>query len=226
VTPALFRFRKGTRKRRGNALPRCIALVPGLNQALNEGENAMSKRTSVVLATLPVPALALGLTLALAGCGSDSGGSQVASANGGRSSASATASLSPEQKAAKFTSCMRQYGIEVQQGTTEDGASTTRVSPGDGVDEATMKKAQQACRKYSPEADAGAKADPEALEAARKMSKCMRENGVEKFPDPTANGGIMITKDIGDDPDFKAAEAKCQKLMTGPKGLKSTTASS
>jgi len=182
----------------------------------------MSKRTSGVVAMLPL----LTLALALAGCGSDGGGSKVASANGGKSSASATASLSPEQKAAKFTSCMREYGIEVQQGTTDDGASTTRVTPGDGVDEATMKKAQQACRKYSPEADAGAKADPEALEAARKMSRCMRENGVEKFPDPTANGGIMITKDIGDDPDFKAAEAKCQKLMTGPKGLKSTTASS
>lgn len=120
----------------------------------------MSKRTSGVVATLPVSALALTLALALAGCGSDSGGSKVASANGGKSSASATASLSPEQKAAKFTSCMREYGIEVQQGTTDDGASTTRVTPGDGVDEATMKKAQQACRKYSPEADAEREGGP------------------------------------------------------------------
>jgi hypothetical protein len=175
------------------------------------------KPLGAALAALPL------LALALTGCGSGGGGDQVASANGGKSTASATASLSPDEQAAKFASCMRKYGVEVQEGTTsEGGAGTTRIDPA-GVDKATLDKANEACRKYQPQMNAGGKMDPGALEATRKMSACMRKNGVEDFPDPASDGSIMITKAIADDPDFQAAQKKCQSLMPGPQGTKATT---
>jgi hypothetical protein len=50
-------------------------------------------------------------------------------------------------------------------------------------------------------------------------SACMRRNGVPKFPDPDANGGISIIGGPGLDPNspqFKAAERACEKLL--PRG--------
>jgi hypothetical protein len=46
----------------------------------------------------------------------------------------------------------------------------------------------------------------ELLKERRESAKCMRENGVEDFPDPDANGAILY---YGDDPDMKSASEKC-----------------
>jgi hypothetical protein len=48
--------------------------------------------------------------------------------------------------------------------------------------------------------------DPKALQERRELAKCMRENGVEDFPDPDANGAIIYN---GDDPDMASAREKC-----------------
>jgi hypothetical protein len=58
-------------------------------------------------------------------------------------------------------------------------------------------------------------------EKMRQFAKCMRDNGVENFPDPQEDGGIMIqgggpgsTDGLNpDDPTFKAAQEKCQSLL-------------
>jgi hypothetical protein len=44
------------------------------------------------------------------------------------------------------------------------------------------------------------------LTERRESAKCMRENGVEDFPDPDANGHILY---YGDDPDMRSAGEKC-----------------
>jgi hypothetical protein len=46
-------------------------------------------------------------------------------------------------------------------------------------------------------------------------SKCMRANGVPTFPDPSAGGGFAFHASPGliNSPSFKAARAKCQKLL-------------
>jgi len=49
-------------------------------------------------------------------------------------------------------------------------------------------------------------------------AKCMRANGVPNFPDPRGGGGSEIARGAGIDPSspaFKAAQAKCQKLVPG-----------
>jgi hypothetical protein len=46
----------------------------------------------------------------------------------------------------------------------------------------------------------------ELLEERRESARCMRENGVEDFPDPDANGHILY---YGDDPDMTSASEEC-----------------
>jgi hypothetical protein len=61
-----------------------------------------------------------------------------------------------------------------------------------------------------------------------KYAQCMRGDGVPNFPDPNAGGGFLFNVGAGIDPSspaFKAAQAKCMKLMPGggPPGPGSTT---
>jgi hypothetical protein len=53
------------------------------------------------------------------------------------------------------------------------------------------------------------------------FAKCMRANGVPNFPDPSAGGGARFPIPTGSNPAapaFRAAQAKCQKLMGGAVG--------
>ena len=60
---------------------------------------------------------------------------------------------------------------------------------------------------------------PDLLEERREFATCMRENGVEDFPDPDpAKGGFVY---YGDDPDMKAAHEKCGDLPGGDDGQQS-----
>jgi hypothetical protein len=55
---------------------------------------------------------------------------------------------------------------------------------------------------------------PEA--AALAFASCMRSNGVPNFPDPKPGGGFVFHTGAGVDPSspvFKAAQAKCMKLL-------------
>ncbi len=110
---------------------------------------------------------------------------------------------------------MREHGVEMEdpKGWRGITGQVRARRPG----RRTCEKAQEACQKYLPkisEADRKRAAD-QALEFA----KCMRRNGVEDFPDPTA-WGYGSTGGIGDDPDFKKAQEACQDIMGGP-GLRS-----
>ena len=67
-------------------------------------------------------------------------------------------------------------------------------------------------------------ASPEQAGVA--FSKCMRASGVPNFPDPTAGGGLSLPAGMNpSSPAFKAAQAKCRKLLPGggPPGPGSST---
>ena len=58
--------------------------------------------------------------------------------------------------------------------------------------------------------------EPKLRDAAVKFAQCMRENGVEKFPDPDPNGGtrIAIGPESGiDEDEFEAASKKCEQYQ-------------
>ena len=51
-----------------------------------------------------------------------------------------------------------------------------------------------------------------------KYARCMRADGVPKFPDPAAGGGFLFQAGSEIDPSspvFKTAQAKCTKLLPG-----------
>lgn len=153
------------------------------------------------------------LALALSGCGADGGGDTgvatltgAGSGGGGQTAASAAPSEDPHDKALKFAQCMRENGVDVPD-----------PQPGKGVmmriDKSTPREkveaAQQACKAYAPSGNR-AGGGGERGEALRKLAQCMRDNGVESYPDP--EGGMMrITGKVGSDPDFDSAREKCQK---------------
>jgi hypothetical protein len=73
-----------------------------------------------------------------------------------------------------------------------------------------------ACSGGSPEsADPGGASPTSANDRGLAFAKCMRENGVKKFPDPGNDGSQIIGKDSGIDPqspEFKKAEEACKDV--------------
>jgi hypothetical protein len=55
----------------------------------------------------------------------------------------------------------------------------------------------------------------ELLQLRREAARCMRENGVEDFPDPDADGHILY---YGDDPDMESTSEKCDELLDASRG--------
>ena len=83
----------------------------------------------------------------------------------------------------------------------------------------TGKSAAKSASSAGPE---GAGSSPESTaspeQAGLAFAKCMRSHGVPNFPDPKASGGLLLHAGSGIDPSspgFKAAQAKCHKLLPG-----------
>ncbi|MEU5976764.1 hypothetical protein [Streptomyces sp. NPDC047315] len=187
------------------------------------GRRSPRARAATALVALP-----LGLALVLTGCGSGDDGKDVASAESGAardskeggSSGGASggdSSKEPDRKegAMKFAQCMRENGIAMED--PQDGRLTLK---GEGVPKDKMDKAQKACAEHLPQGDGRGKVDEKAVENMRKYAKCMRENGVEDFPDPAPGGGIKIGPEQGQNPNFKKAEETCKNALPTPEGGK------
>jgi hypothetical protein len=171
----------------------------------------MNKRFGI-LATL---ALTLAVMAACARNGTND--PQVASAQTGGPKASASASPTPSDDPdapLKFSQCMRAHGLPW---FPDPSGGKLGVAVPKGFDSKKMDAAQQACKQYMPDGGAAHKPNPEELELARKMAKCMRENGVPNFPDPSPDGGLAIDGNkLGTgpgDPTFDKAEKACSKYV-------------
>ncbi|MCK2212567.1 hypothetical protein MF672_001940 [Actinomadura sp. ATCC 31491] len=168
----------------------------------------MRGRVLSALAAAPVA-----VTLLLAGCGADDGGgadvASVAGTGGQSASAAPKPSQDPQEKGIKFAQCMRENGIDMDDPEPGKGIML-KVGPDTPPEK--LEKAQEACKEWAPSGQMQGGGDPKRAEALRKAAQCMRDNGVEKYPDPEGNA-VRITGDVGQDPDFKAAQEKCQKEM-------------
>ncbi|TDC72776.1 hypothetical protein E1193_27025 [Micromonospora sp. KC606] len=152
------------------------------------------------------------LTLAVVACGAEKG-SDIPTANGGGSGATAAASLSAEerqQRALKFVECMREQGIDMPDPDPETGGVGMEF---DDSTEDKMKAASEACRQYMPSEGEARTRSAEDTENLRKFAQCMREHGLDEFPDPGPDG--LSLDGTGLDPKdaaFKAAEEACKDL--------------
>jgi hypothetical protein len=188
----------------------------------------MRTRTGIVLGLL--------LVLPVAACGRANPSEEVASANGAASqNPSPTASangLTEQAQALKFAQCMRDNGIAdfPDPDVSDDGGM--RISVPEGTSPQQAEAATKLCAQYLPNGGQPAKPDAATLEKLRKFSQCMRDHGLPDFPDPSADGGILIQRDdtngspalSPDDPTFQAAQSACSQYSPGPTGQGSATA--
>jgi hypothetical protein len=86
-------------------------------------------------------------------------------------------------------------------------------------DNPTFQNAQKECKSVEPPGlQSGSGPNSQQQEQMLKFVACMRKNGVPKFPDPQAGGGIKIDPSMGVDPEspqFKSATQTCRKLLPG-----------
>jgi hypothetical protein len=127
---------------------------------------------------------------------------------------------------------MRDHGVQMEDPEVgENGEMQVQIGAGPDSGEAPPDKAKvdaamKECQKLMPGGGENRQPSAEDLEKLRKMSECMRANGVPNFPDPDANGGgLMINPDElgGKDAVDKAME-KCSQYM--PKGPGASTTDS
>ncbi|MEV0615321.1 hypothetical protein AB0I81_18510 [Nonomuraea sp. NPDC050404] len=150
------------------------------------------------------------LTLFLTGCGSSDSGATVATADkatGNQAASSAKPSVNPQEQALKYAQCMRENGVDIPD---PDGSGKFMMKFDKSMPKEKVDAAQAACKQFQPSGQMKGGGDPKAGENMRKLAQCMRDNGVEAYPDPEGNM-MRITPEVGEDPDFQAAQEKCQK---------------
>jgi hypothetical protein len=119
-----------------------------------------------------------------AGCGSNTPsetGSASSSGTGGNTNAA------DQDKAVKFAECMRANGVPDFPDANAKGQFVYGVS----VSPAVWTKAVDACKDLQPPGTLSAKRSPKQQSASVRFAQCIRENGVEDFPDP-ANGEPLV----------------------------------
>lgn len=177
----------------------------------------MRVRADVLLCLLAV--------LFAAGCGARDDGDGIATAGGtptpSGSAGPARAGDDGLAEALRHAQCIRDNGVPnfPDPKLNADGGISLDVRG--GVDKEKVDAAMERCKHLEPGGGQPGQTDPEMQARALQYAKCMRANGVPRFPDPTKDGGIALDGDkLGVDPrgeTFKAAEAACQKYM-GPPG--------
>ncbi|WP_022927204.1 hypothetical protein [Patulibacter americanus] len=176
---------------------------------------------------LAVVAAAAAIGLTGTGCSntpSESGGGHGATATGSSAGGSTfgSPSTSGRDKAVRFSGCMRDNGVRDFPDPDASGELTL-----DGVvngssldaDSAAWKAAIATCKDLQPSGFAGRKRGTAQQEAALAFARCMRENGVRDFPDPTEGGALIDTTRIPsakgrgalEIPGFQAAQDACEK---------------
>jgi hypothetical protein len=175
-------------------------------------------RTHTIIRPLAAALLAA-CALAVAACGGDD-------AAGGNASA-ADRQREAREAALNYAQCMRDHGIDMPDPTFDaDGRSLqTGPDPADADDlkRGKFREAEQACKKYLEAIEAPELSEEQQQEfrdAALANARCMREHGIENFPDPRfgENGEARIRIDRGrgidpEDPDFQAAQKACEDTM-------------
>jgi len=169
-------------------------------------------RRTAILGVLLLP-----LAVALAGCGRTAHSRPSPAAGGASGPPVASAAAGADQDALlKFAHCMREHGMTwfpVPSGPGEE--QPVDLPP--GVSAESFEAAQQACREFAQEIVKGPVTNAASTGNLRLMAQCMRENGVAGFPDPDADGSLMVDADKlsvkTDSPVFQAAEKACRQYQ-------------
>ncbi|MCC6832360.1 MAG: hypothetical protein IT200_13520 [Thermoleophilia bacterium] len=167
-----------------------------------------------------------GLALVAAGCGGDDAqgvarAEDAAASTTGTTGTSTVSQADRDEALLKFAKCMREQGVDYPDPQPDENGNLRPQRPdatGTG-DRAEFQTAQEACRQYL-EAARPQLTDEQRQEREDQLlafSKCMREEGVEDFPDPSADTGPGAFRDAidPDDPATQKALETCQERVGG-----------
>ncbi len=161
----------------------------------------------------------MGMMALVTACGSNT---PARSGDGGSGGNYTSATL---QQEVKFSHCMRANGVTAFPDPPPSGQFTIDgIANGSSLDtnSATFQQAMSTCKDLEPPGFTGQGRTPQQQAAALKFAKCMRDNGVPDFPDPTADGPLIDTRRIPSmagkspqsDPGFSAATQACHGLLS------------
>lgn len=177
------------------------------------GERRRLRRTGSMAIAIAAAALTAGA------CSSNDAAKKTVASVAPTSSASAQAPASKGDLVA-FARCMRQNGLT--NFPDPDGTGLT-LPQGMSPNSPAYLKAESKCKQYEasgPKAQGTAPVDNSGVSWSAtdklKYAKCMRDNGVPKFPDPDSTGGFVLTQESGIDPNstvFKKAQDTCKKYQ-------------
>jgi hypothetical protein len=142
----------------------------------------------------PLVAVAL-VAVISAGCGSDAPsetGSSSSTGTAGSTGSGGTKNATDQGKAVKFAECMRANGVPDFPDPNAKGEFVYGVS----VTPAVFTKAVAACKELQPPGSLSAERSPKQQSAALRFAQCIRENGVEDFPDPVKGEPLVNTYKI------------------------------
>jgi hypothetical protein len=153
-----------------------------------------------------------------AGCSNES------AENGNTGSNTAT----NRDKAARFAECMRDNGVsEFPDPDASGGLTIDGVLNGSSLDPSApeWKEAVSACKDLQPPGFTGDhEVSAEEQEARLEFAQCVRDHGVEDFPDPARDGPLVDTRRIpsaatdGGMTILNAAMQKCRDLAAEAMG--------
>jgi hypothetical protein len=153
----------------------------------------------------------------------------VAAIGAGCGSNAASKTGSNGGKAMKFAECMRHNGVKQFPDPDASGRLTVdAVVNGSSLDPdgPAWKQAMGACRDLQPAGFTGTKPSAEQQTVRLKFAQCMRDNGIEDFPDPTRDGPLIDTSRMPGAPGahsipgFDAAVHECGEVYSGQLGVK------
>jgi hypothetical protein len=160
--------------------------------------------------------IATGLVMAACSSGGSSG-PQVAHISSSASASASTSSGATKPSALAFSRCMRAHGVTKFPDPDANG-HITLPGQGTGAQSPKMAAARKACDPLLPPEQKTRNAPDRA--SSLKYAKCMRAHGVTNFPDPSADGGIVLDPSVVNpsSPQFKSAQQACKSLMPGGGG--------
>ncbi|WCB93379.1 hypothetical protein DSM104299_02092 [Baekduia alba] len=123
-------------------------------------------------------------SLTSAGCGSNA---PSTTGTAGSTGTGGSTSATDQDKAVKFAECIRNHGV----GDFPDPDAKGEFRYGVSVSPAVWRKAVDACKDLQPPGALSSKRSPKEQTASLRFAECIRENGVEDFPDP-ANGDPLV----------------------------------
>jgi hypothetical protein len=149
--------------------------------------------------------------------------------NASSESGSGSNKNSAYRQAMRFADCMRENGVKAfPDPDASRGLTIDAVVNGSSLDTSgsAWKEAIAACRDLQPPGFTGTKVSAKQQDVRLKFAQCMRDSGIEDFPDPTRDGPLLDTTRMPGQPaahsipGFVAAVHKCGQVYSGGVGIR------